>query len=189
MEGLIMPRVSPKEERVLVALVFVALAVLIISFVGIQKNIRAPFTLSGEKFLSAEERAAQSQQELKSKDTDKDGLTDYDELLVYGTSAYLEDTDSDGYSDGMEVKSGNNPNCPKDKTCGASGEVQENVSAAVPVPFGAPTTVPTEFNAAEIRALLRASGVSDDVLSKVDDATLRQLYEESLNPTATSTNP
>jgi len=54
---------------------------------------------------------------LKETDTDHDGLTDYQELYQYRTSMFLEDTDSDGYSDKEEVTSGNDPLCPTGEEC------------------------------------------------------------------------
>lgn len=183
-----MPARTPKEQTVMIGLVFVALAVLVISFVGIKKNISSPFDRSGERFLSREEKSSAEQAALKTKDTDGDELTDYEELFIYETSAYLTDTDSDGYTDGMEVKSGNNPNCPSGKTCAGGEVVTTNDDVTVPSPV--PTEVPQEFNPVELRALLRASGVSDEILNQVDDAMLRQLYDESVNPNAaTSTSP
>lgn len=52
-------------------------------------------------------------------DTDRDGLTDKEEISIYGTSPLNPDTDGDGYNDGMEVKSGYNPN-----GSGVLGEIQ-----------------------------------------------------------------
>lgn len=173
-----MPARTPKEQAIMIGLVFVALAVLVISFVGIKKNISGPFDRSGERFLSREEKSAAEQAALKTKDTDGDELTDYEELYIYETSAYLADTDSDGYTDGMEVKSGNNPNCPSGKTCTGGEVVPTESSATVSSPV--PTAVPQEFNPVELRALLRAAGVSDEILNQVDDATLRQLYQEAV---------
>lgn len=46
----------------------------------------------------------------KSQDSDKDGLTDLDEINVYDTDPDNPDTDKDGHKDGDEVKSGFNPN-------------------------------------------------------------------------------
>ncbi len=43
------------------------------------------------------------------KDTDSDGLTDKEELEVYGTNPNNSDTDGDGYLDGEEVKNGYDP--------------------------------------------------------------------------------
>ncbi|MFA6514327.1 MAG: hypothetical protein WCT50_03530 [Patescibacteria group bacterium] len=43
-------------------------------------------------------------------DTDKDSLSDYEEVKIYKTNPILADTDGDGYPDGEEVKNGYNPN-------------------------------------------------------------------------------
>lgn len=42
-------------------------------------------------------------------DTDGDGLSDYKEVNIYGTSIYLDDTDKDGFKDGEEVSHGYSP--------------------------------------------------------------------------------
>lgn len=42
-------------------------------------------------------------------DSDKDGLTDWDEKNVYGSNPYSTDTDLDGYSDLLEILTGHNP--------------------------------------------------------------------------------
>jgi len=42
-------------------------------------------------------------------DTDRDGLTDYEEINIYGTNPVDPDSDKDGMSDGDEVKNGRNP--------------------------------------------------------------------------------
>lgn len=55
--------------------------------------------------------------DLSAKDTDNDGLNDYDELNIYNTSPYLEDSDSDGFSDKDEIDSENDPNCPIGRDC------------------------------------------------------------------------
>lgn len=42
-------------------------------------------------------------------DTDKDGISDYDELNLYKTDPFGADSDSDGFIDGVEVEGGYNP--------------------------------------------------------------------------------
>ena len=42
-------------------------------------------------------------------DSDKDGLSDYDELNVYFTEQDNPDTDGDGYNDGLEIELGYSP--------------------------------------------------------------------------------
>ena len=49
---------------------------------------------------------------LKTEDSDKDGLSDYDEVMIYKSSRYKKDTDGDGYDDKTEVDGGFNPNGP-----------------------------------------------------------------------------
>jgi len=46
------------------------------------------------------------------KDTDRDGLNDFEEVYVYGTDPLDPDTDKDGMSDGEEVRRGRNPKGP-----------------------------------------------------------------------------
>jgi hypothetical protein len=48
-------------------------------------------------------------------DSDNDGLTDYDEIHVYGTDPDDSDTDDDGFTDGYEVWHGFDPNNPDSK--------------------------------------------------------------------------
>jgi uncharacterized repeat protein (TIGR02543 family) len=43
------------------------------------------------------------------RDTDADGLSNYDECVIFGTNPTLNDTDGDGYLDGTEVTCGSNP--------------------------------------------------------------------------------
>ncbi|MDA7894988.1 DUF5011 domain-containing protein [Akkermansiaceae bacterium] len=44
------------------------------------------------------------------RDSDDDGLTNYDELLVYNTNPNKEDSDGDGYIDGLEIDEDSDPN-------------------------------------------------------------------------------
>jgi hypothetical protein len=127
---------------------------------------------------------------LKSKDTDNDGITDFDESYVFKTSPYLEDSDSDGRSDKDELVAGGNPNCPSGKECGPLG----GESLAAPETSAAEESTPdiplddeqaamaqlTNLSTVEIRQILRQSGITEEQLQKIDDATLMQLYQESL---------
>ena len=49
-------------------------------------------------------------EEDKKKDTDNDGLSDYEEKIIYNTDFKKQDTDGDGYFDGDEVRDGFDPN-------------------------------------------------------------------------------
>lgn len=102
-------------------LVVLAILVIYLGFRQMGNQIRGPFAQRMAASLSQPSEPELSEAEqvaaLKQKDTDKDGLSDYDELYVYQTSPYLPDTDSDGVSDKAEIEQGTDPNCPKGKDC------------------------------------------------------------------------
>ena len=130
-----------------------------------------------------------SDEELKTKDTDSDGLSDYDELNVYGTSPYLKDSDGDSYSDKIEIDSNNDPNCPKGTECrtgqtvpaGSSPQFNELTPPAQGGETSAPPPDLSKMTPQELRTLLLATGqVTEDQLKLIDDATLMQMYQETL---------
>lgn len=152
-------------------------------------NIKSPFKL---KPIDKNALTGENTFDLQTKDTDGDGLADFEEINLYKTSPYLEDTDSDGLPDGEEIKNGTDPNCPSGKTCGTA----ENAGAAAPAvgsdlpnsPLsngGASVAAPnvpdlTNFTPADIRQMLKDSGMGDADLNKLDDKTLMQIYAEAI---------
>ena len=149
--------------------------------------------------------------ELKSLDTDGDGLTDFDELYIYQTSPYLADSDSDGESDKKEIDEGFDPNCPKGQNCRSSGGGTTNDSRLTTDELQPPsggsleegqttgdsqlttgtglTDLPVELqnelgglSASELRQLLLSSGqIDQEQLEAIDDATLMQVMREVLS--------
>ncbi len=133
--------------------------------------------------------------DLQSKDTDGDGLNDYEELNVFTTSPYLADTDGDNVDDAKEVQSGSDPNCPEGKTCGAEDAAIAGAQEAAPS-FGLgaaaelkPPEAPQELqqlltgegiDGNALRSLLAQSGIKEDVLKNVSDEDLMALYGEAL---------
>ncbi|MDD3285128.1 MAG: hypothetical protein PHG95_00590 [Patescibacteria group bacterium] len=69
--------------------------------------VTAPVDSDGDSLTDAEETVLGTNINLI--DSDFDGLSDYEELRVYGTNPLNPDTDGDGYNDGDEVKNGYNP--------------------------------------------------------------------------------
>lgn len=57
-----------------------------------------------------DELEAEVGSDLYNEDTDGDGLSDYHEYFVYGTSLLLTDSDGDGQSDYDEITAGTSPN-------------------------------------------------------------------------------
>ncbi len=90
----------------------------------VRSNVRKPFLVSKRTLARSLQIRSETYQDdekqmrdLKLKDTDRDGISDYDEQYIYRTSAYLVDSDSDGASDAEEVAMGEDPNCPQGKNC------------------------------------------------------------------------
>ncbi len=128
-----------------------------------------------------------------SKDTDGDGLTDYEEINTYQTSPYLADTDSDELSDKEEVDRGRDPNCPGQGPCeGSSGS-----GGVVPSFAGMPSsafvsTTPFESSrptAAQIRQVLIAQGYPQDQIDQFSDQDLLDAFDKYVVSENTSSTP
>lgn len=102
---------------------------------------------------------------LKTKDTDGDAISDYDELYTAHTSPYLKDSDGDGTDDKKEIDKGFDPNCPQGRTCSSSSVTATNTDNSSLTPVF-------------LRQALLSSGVSQSVLDQTDDATLISLYQQ-----------
>jgi hypothetical protein len=101
--------------------------IMIFWFVQLKKSIHDPLSYADSSGSPAQSQNCPngdcSQADavaLKTKDTDKDGISDYDEINNYKTSPFLEDTDSDGKTDSEELKSGTDPNCPEGRECNSN---------------------------------------------------------------------
>ncbi len=172
---------------------------LILSVVFLLKQIRDPFQLdyTGEAYVSLTDRALQEIEQQKENDTDSDGISDYEEINVYRTSAYLADSDGDGFDDGREVNSGNDPNCPVDQDCGRG--VDAGVNSAVrsadlreDIPFeeaGLTGSIENEedlkaylsaLSTTQIREALLQAGVDAETIDALNDEDLRALFDDAL---------
>ncbi len=191
-------------------LLFLAIGTLIYGFASLSSNIYGPSRQFGPEY-SGEENGNPEQSniigdllELQNQDTDKDGLSDYDEMYIYKTSPYLPDTDSDGYLDKEEIDGGFDPLCPKGQDCrgvetGNEAEVEQlNVPAPPEAQPGSledkpssneklPQEVIDELNKLtpdQVRELLRSSGqLTEEQLNEIeqiDDKTLMEIYREVL---------
>lgn len=190
-----------REKVVLIIISVIGASVLFLGYLQLSYQIRAAFTPQnlqsaqprvqnyGGDLANALDSQLQVGEELKTKDTDRDGMSDYDELKVYKTSPYLDDSDSDGKSDKAEVEAGTDPNCPEGKKC---QQVSENSSNSTPPLLSTePATAPssasleTELRQAvpieKLRQLLvEQGGLTKEQVDQIDDATLRRVYEETL---------
>ncbi len=165
----------------------VGLTALVLGGIQLQRTVKDPFSVvRTQTNTSKPEEVALL--ELQAKDTDGDGLSDYDELYTFNTSPYIADSDSDGVSDKDEVNRGTDPNCPEGKNCGVltNTNATDNVNAATNT--SATNTAATTGNptAAQIREALLASGVSKTDLDTIDDATLLSSYQTAISEEATT---
>jgi hypothetical protein len=117
-------RSLPTERRFTASVLgLCSIVVLILSTVYLHAQVISPFRISKNVLKPAQEllaRQSERNNELensKTKDTDRDGLSDYSELYNYRTSPYLGDTDSDGIPDAIEIAQSSDPNCPAGTTC------------------------------------------------------------------------
>jgi hypothetical protein len=180
---------SEKEHRIRVG-VTILVFLCVIAVLGIiwqyPKSLRAPFAQYGQDiglWKSQLEEEADKLAAMKETDTDGDELTDYDETYLYGTSLYLADSDSDGFSDKEEILSGNDPNCAAGEICSkiteeAAAKTEPAVTPLAEEELG--SLLAGTATAEEIRDALRQAGVDDTTLNKLDDETLLELYNETL---------
>lgn len=135
-----------------------------------------------------------SDEDLKNLDTDKDGLSDYEEKYIYNTSAYLDDTDSDGKKDLDEINRGTNPLCDESKgACSNEGYLvppQSDSNLFNPLATSTPESLNPaagNYSAAQLRQMLISAGLDKATLDKISDADLLKTYAEMAGGTTTST--
>lgn len=176
----------PREQKV--AVVFLAiLGIAAIVLWVFQAGAQLSRPMGGGKIPKVVETEAG--QETDSKDSDKDGLTDYEETNVYNTSPYLEDSDSDGISDFQEIKQGTNPNCPEGENCGATtaetnnNQIINNLNNEITI--SSEQTVSDQYLSGEVtpallRQVLLQSGYDQATLDKLSDEDLMKSYQEAV---------
>lgn len=219
-------QLTPHQKLSLGVFLVIGMITFVFGAARLQKSIVLPFfhPKSSYVFKTADELEVERLALLKSEDTDKDGISDYDELYIFRTSPFLEDSDSDGFKDGEEIAQAMDPNCPKGKTCREvssastttptsptgldSGFVpvsapapsttqtgsEAQIMAAIIETFGDPSTLTPEkiaeqlkaMSSPDLRAFLLKIGIPKTALDKADDATLRQLLQETLQEMSTT---
>lgn len=188
-----------KEQKTgfVLLLVFAVLAVGL-GILQIRNTIYGPFSLNKSIPLSVKEDLDPTAT-LKFRDTDKDGLNDFDEIYVYNTSAYLADSDSDGLSDKDEVGKGTDPLCAEGKSCEGpimkgdvtiTNGVTSSTLAANGIDSSAAETQPVDLatmlqDPVQVRKMLIDAGMDATVLDTISDSDLLIMVAEMLNSTST----
>ncbi|MFH1822132.1 MAG: hypothetical protein ABH830_00345 [Patescibacteria group bacterium] len=184
-------------------------AVLVISLwmIQLKNSISQPLAYKSQEEAGVSTGNSTSEEaNLMNKDTDKDGLSDWDELYVYNTSPYLEDSDSDGFSDKNEIDSENDPNCPTGRDCFSSpltsGEAEAgspdyaddlnsllnqtgtaltpNENPAIGEEQALTDIISGQSDAATLRQMLFEAGMDQEILDKISDEVLMETYAEVL---------
>lgn len=171
---------SPHQKVSIGIFIVIGTATFVLGLLHVGRAISDPLRLRGSyTFKSAEDLEQERTEQLRAVDTDGDTLSDYDELYVFRTSPFLEDTDSDGTGDGKEIAAESDPNCPQGKSCrqanvgaassgsatasGASGSsgaatggaamTDAQVNSVIAETFGDPSTLTPEKLKADIEAM------------------------------------
>lgn len=128
--------------------------------------------------LLLKEDEAQAIEDLKSKDTDADGLTDYQEIYQFNTSIFLTDTDSDNYSDLEEVNSGNDPICPTNQDCNLLALItpKTNLASVVQEVALDPNLTIEQAAFREFRKFLLDNGMKQEEIDKLTDNDLFYIF-------------
>ncbi|MFH1171872.1 MAG: hypothetical protein V1778_05045 [bacterium] len=194
------------ERRLFVVLCVFGVAALFFGFFQIVNSIRGPFAFPKNANETTLSETGSTISSLKKKDTDNDGLSDFDELYVYHTSPYLADSDSDSSSDQQEVFGGTDPNCPQGQNCsalagvnvsGTNENVNEDTNSTLPLEgntnaasaeTNASTTLPSGLSIDDLRLALKNAGAPETTINGMSDAELLDLYQQVVGPSGMTTN-
>lgn len=196
---------KPTPKTLLTLILVVGIAGIVFGFVQLNGSINEPFNdLDESSFDQASVRDELAV--LQEQDTDKDNLSDFDELYLYETSPYIADSDSDGINDNIELSLGQDPNCPEGTVCRSiplenPNSLEDllldnaNINASpsdlnVNQNSNQTTTNPSpeEVSIADLRITLEGAGVPKETLDALDDDALLQLYTEALAEETANSN-
>jgi hypothetical protein len=174
-------------------LLFLGVGTLIFGFLSLSNNIHGPFQKynANEDVEETQIEAWEKIVEMQNRDTDEDELSDYDEEYIYGTSPYLADTDSDGFTDKQEIDNEHDPLCPMGVNCSGSDiqdqEIPEGDLVSEEPGVGDAELTPEivdqlkQFTPDDVRALLVESGaMTQEDLNQINDEELMLMFEELL---------
>ena len=177
-----LPGLSREQKMGFVFLLVFAVIGLILGVLQIRNTLFAPFALTNTVPDTVKD-SINDVESLKYRDTDGDGLSDYDETYIYGTSPYLYDTFGYGMSDKEVVEKG----LPR---CANAGKNCSDASTPIATPMDPSSTEkavlgtpPPDLQSVlkdpkQVRDMLISSGMKKEVLDKVTDAELMVMVQQ-----------
>lgn len=175
---------STEQKTGFVLLFIFAITGLSLGFIQLRNTLLKPFALNNN-IPSTLKDEVNDIDALRYRDTDNDGLNDYDELYINGTSPYLYDTFAYGFSDKEVVEKGL-ARCPNaGKNCADAGtplSTSSTIAAELP-DEGEGEEFLREVNnienllndPAQIRQILIQNGMQKEVLDAISDAELLEM--------------
>lgn len=188
------PATGLSKERKIGFVLLLAFAILAVGLgvLQIRNNMYSPLALSNAVPPSITDQV-NTTDALRYRDTDFDGLNDFDELYVYTTSPYLADSDSDGIPDKQEVLAGTNPLCGEGQDCSAFLSVnsdalgKQTVTSSADLNITATSTIEDIMqpflDTANVRKLLIQSGMKEADVNKMTDEQITALVNEVMTQT------
>lgn len=176
------PSSLTRQQKIATAgLAIFAFFIVILWAAQFKSSLSSPFVYDSssddtEETTCTSGNCSETDENLTNKDTDKDGLSDYDELNTYETSPYLEDSDSDGYSDLEEIQNSKDPNCPAGQDCYSNSLVSGDSTTDTSDNSLSDLLNDINYSSSD-SASLDTTAATDvtDVLGQMDADTLRQL--------------
>lgn len=169
-------------RSVVAGVLVLSVLVLVVVFWQMKTNLRLDIPNAGKGISSQREGGSLLDLEdvtLRGQDSDEDGLSDYDELRVYGSSPFIADSDSDGISDAEEIALGEDPNCAKGTSCFIGLAEATDTKTVAPSFFASEDVQEVIDDPAAIRRLLLQNGADPQLVNSLDDQTLQILAQES----------
>lgn len=188
-------RLTREQKAGFIFVIVCGFAALVLGGQYLWTHMAAPFAVNytGPKFLTGSEQDAAKVAAERKLDSDADTVNDYDELYIYKTSPYLNDSDSDGLLDGSEIAAGQDPNCATGATCNSVANedvVMSSNSAALDAQAAALAARQAEIEGAltdlyskpvsEIRLLLVQSGADQASVDAMTDEEVNAMYQSVL---------
>ena len=172
----------PFPKWMLAGVLFFSFLTLIVVVKQMQGNLEFEIPILGSGVETPTQETgvlSKTDEELKAQDSDRDGLNDFEELKVYGTSPFISDTDSDGASDKEEVDAGEDPNCPDGQVCYGPAVVSEGKLQPQINQYQSPEIQALVQDPDALREILIQTGADPLIVNSLDDQTLQLVAQEA----------